>query len=189
MPILAPPTLTPAGLSPDRADRPTFVARSIARDDFIKNTQIPELQLALNNVYNNATEAFNAGVQAALDASAAEVSAGQAAAAAGAPMWVSGTSYVVGNATWSPLNMRVYRCILATSGTTDPSLDVTHWSPISGGAGATGAGGDQVFVENDQVVTTNYTLGTGKNAMTAGPVLINTGIVVTIPTGAVWTIV
>lgn len=59
MPVIAPPTLTPAGASPDRADRATFSARSVARDDFIKNVQIPELQAALNNVFANATEVVN----------------------------------------------------------------------------------------------------------------------------------
>ena len=38
-------------------------------------------------------------------------------------------------------------------------------------------------------VTTNYTITTGRNAMTAGPITINSGITVTIPTGQTWTIV
>ena len=63
----------------------------------------------------------------------------------------------------------------------------TAWAAIGGGA--TGASGNSVFIENDQTVTGNYTLTTGKNAMTAGPVTINDGVTVTIPNGAVWTIV
>ena len=59
----------------------------------------------------------------------------------------------------------------------------------SGGSGATGATGNYVFYENDQTITGNYTLSNGKNAMTAGPITINTGITVTIPTGATWSIV
>ena len=55
--------------------------------------------------------------------------------------------------------------------------------------GALGGGTDQVFYENDQTVTTNYTLGTNKNAMTAGPVTINTGVTVTVPSNASWVIV
>jgi len=50
-------------------------------------------------------------------------------------------------------------------------------------AGATGAGGDQVFVENERVVTTSYTLSTNKSAMCVGPLTINTGVTVTIPSG------
>ena len=48
---------------------------------------------------------------------------------------------------------------------------------------------DQVFYENGQTVTANYTITSGKNAMTAGPVTINTGVTVTIPTGSRWVIV
>ena len=55
--------------------------------------------------------------------------------------------------------------------------------------GALGGGTDQVFYENDQTVTTNYTLGTNKNAVTAGPVTINTGVTVTVPSNASWVIV
>lgn len=58
-----------------------------------------------------------------------------------------------------------------------------------GGGGASGGGSDQIFFENDQYVTANYTIPTGKNAGTFGPVTINDGVVVTIPDGDVWTIV
>lgn len=63
----------------------------------------------------------------------------------------------------------------------------TAWGQI--GAGATGGGSDTVFFENGQTVTTNYTLSTGKNAVSAGPVTINNSVVVTIPSGASWVIV
>jgi hypothetical protein len=56
-------------------------------------------------------------------------------------------------------------------------------------AGATGGSTDQVFYENDQEVTTNYTISTNKNAMTAGPITVNAGVTVTIPTGSEWSIV
>ena len=61
------------------------------------------------------------------------------------------------------------------------------WGAIGGGA--TGGGSDDVFYENGQTVTSNYTLTTSKNAMTAGPVSINSGITVTIPSGSSWVIV
>ena len=62
----------------------------------------------------------------------------------------------------------------------------TSWSSVGGGA--TGAGGDQVFQENDLTVTTNYTLTTGKNAMSVGPISIDSGVTVTIPSGQRWVI-
>ena len=55
--------------------------------------------------------------------------------------------------------------------------------------GAAGSGGDQVFYENGTAVTTDYTLRTGYNAMTAGPIAIGSAVTVTIPAGQVWTIV
>ena len=61
------------------------------------------------------------------------------------------------------------------------------WGSI--GAGAKGGGSNQVFFENDTVVTANYTINTGKNAVTAGPITINDGVVVTVPDGSAWTIV
>jgi hypothetical protein len=63
----------------------------------------------------------------------------------------------------------------------------TAWGNIGGGA--KGGSGDQVFYENDQTVTTNYTITTGQNAMSAGPITVNNGITVTVPSGSEWTIV
>ena len=55
--------------------------------------------------------------------------------------------------------------------------------------GASGGGTDQVFYEHDQTVTTNYSLGANKNAITAGPITINTGVTVTVPSTSNWVIV
>jgi hypothetical protein len=60
------------------------------------------------------------------------------------------------------------------------------WSSIGGGA--TGGGADQVFVENGVTVTTNYTLTTGYNAESVGPISINSGVTVTIPSNQRWVI-
>lgn len=53
----------------------------------------------------------------------------------------------------------------------------------------TGGGSDEIFWENGQTVTTNYTITNGKNAMSAGPITINSGITVTVGTGETWVIV
>ena len=59
-----------------------------------------------------------------------------------------------------------------------------------GAAGpAGGNGGDEVFWENDILVTTDYTITDGKNAMSAGPVEVDGGVTVTIGPGETWTIV
>ena len=63
-----------------------------------------------------------------------------------------------------------------------------YWGAISGN-GATGGLGNPVFYENDQTVTADYTITTNKNAMSAGPITVNTGITVTVPTNSTWVIV
>ena len=60
------------------------------------------------------------------------------------------------------------------------------WGSIGGGA--TGAGGDQVFYENELTVTASYTLTTSRNAMSTGPITIDSGVTVTVPTGQRWVI-
>ena len=64
--------------------------------------------------------------------------------------------------------------------------DGSSWGSVGGGA--TGGGSDAVFVENDQSVTTNYTLTAGKNASSVGPISIDSGVTVTVPSGARWVI-
>jgi hypothetical protein len=59
----------------------------------------------------------------------------------------------------------------------------------AGGGGATGAGGDSIFWENGQTVTTNYTITNNTNAGSFGPIAINSGITVTVGAGENWTII
>lgn len=72
----------------------------------------------------------------------------------------------------------------STSGTFEGYT--TTWGSIGGGA--TGGGGDQVFIENEVTVTTDYTLSANKNALSTGPITINSGVTVTIPSGQRWVI-
>ena len=52
-----------------------------------------------------------------------------------------------------------------------------------------GASTNTVFFENHKEVAVNYQITTNKNAMSAGPLQINPGIAVTVPSGSAWTIV
>lgn len=61
------------------------------------------------------------------------------------------------------------------------------WGSIGGGA--TGGGNDTVFFLNANTVTANYTIATGFNALSAGPITINSGITVNIANGANWVVV
>ena len=60
------------------------------------------------------------------------------------------------------------------------------WGTIGGGA--TGGGGDQIFVENSLTVTTSYAIPSGKSASSVGPITINSGVTVTVPDGSRWVV-
>ena len=74
----------------------------------------------------------------------------------------------------------------AASASTVGSYKVGVWGQIGGGA--TGNGGDQVFVENSQTVTASYEIPSGKNASTVSPITINGGVTVTVPSGSRWVV-
>ena len=82
---------------------------------------------------------------------------------------------------------------VATSGVTDGQVlaynnstgDFEPTTIVS----ATGGGSDEVFYENDATITTSYTISSNKNAMSAGPLTINSGATVTVNSGSSWTIV
>ena len=69
------------------------------------------------------------------------------------------------------------------------SGDGSGLSNLPAGAPVGGASTNTVFFENDTTVAVNYQVTSGKNAMSAGPIQINTGIAVTVPSGSAWTIV
>ena len=64
------------------------------------------------------------------------------------------------------------------------------WATPSGG-GATGGGTptEQIFLETETTIDETYTISSGYNASTAGPVTIASGVTVTIPSGSVWVII
>lgn len=62
----------------------------------------------------------------------------------------------------------------------------TSWGSIGGGA--TGGGTDQMFYLNGQTVTTNYSIPSGQNAGTFGPISVASGVTVTVPSGSTWTV-
>ena len=62
----------------------------------------------------------------------------------------------------------------------------TTWASVGGGA--TGGGSDTWAVEHDNTITQSYTIGTGKNVISAGPLTVNSGATVTVPSGSNWVI-
>lgn len=141
-----------------------------------------------------------AGSQAASAASAtaAATSATNAATSAAAAALVTATSVQFTTATGSailPSGTSAQRDATPVFGYTraNSTLNIAEWWNGTGwvpmGGGATGGVGNYAFVENDVVVSADYTITTNKNAMTAGPITINNGVTVTVPNGSVWSIV
>ncbi len=63
----------------------------------------------------------------------------------------------------------------------------TAWGSIGGGA--TGGGTDQMFYLNGQTVNNSYSIPSGQNAGTFGPITVASGATVTVPSGSTWSIV
>ena len=64
---------------------------------------------------------------------------------------------------------------------------VLSWA--AAGGGAVGGGSNEIFWENDQTITQNYTITNGKNAGSFGPITIQSGVTVTVGAGETWTVV
>ena len=68
---------------------------------------------------------------------------------------------------------------LTTSGS------AASWDTLDTDANTTTKG----LYEHAHTISANYSITSGNNAITAGPITINTGIAVTVPTGSAWVIV
>jgi hypothetical protein len=73
-----------------------------------------------------------------------------------------------------------------TTTSTFEGYNGTVWKAVGGGA--TGGGSDEIFVENGQNVTTNYTIPSTRNAMSTGPITIDSGVTVTVSSGSNWVV-
>ena len=60
------------------------------------------------------------------------------------------------------------------------------WCDYPAGRSVTGGNG---YMENDVTISVSATINSGRNALSAGPVTVNSGITITVPTGSVWTVV
>lgn len=64
--------------------------------------------------------------------------------------------------------------------------DGTKWGSLGG---ASGGGSDSIFYESDSVMTSDYAVPVGRNAMAPGPLTIAAGVTLDIPAGSVVTII
>jgi len=117
---------------------PTFQSETNALAAYMEDTTAAAAEASATAAAASASAAATSATGAATSATNSANSATAAAnsaASAGGVLWVSGTSYAVGYVVYSPITFTNYRCIQATSGTTDPSLDETNWVSTGGGGG------------------------------------------------------
>lgn len=139
--------ITPLPTPPSRTVPATF---STLADAFLSalptfqseaNSLAAEVELNATTVTTTATtqagiatdkagEAADSAAAALASKNSASGFVTDAAAAAGATIWVSGTTYAIGNARFSPVNFLTYRRKTAGAGTVDPSLDATNWAVL-----------------------------------------------------------
>jgi hypothetical protein len=110
------PNLNPPPASPTRASPSTFATRADAWVSWME-TWAPDFETAAVASEVNASESY-------ANAVAAQASANSV----GAALWVSGTTYAIGDVRRSPANQFPYRRLTAGAGTTDPSADATNWT-------------------------------------------------------------
>lgn len=112
----SPPTITAPPAAPSRTSPSTFATLADAWVAWLES-EAADIGTAATDTYNNAVE------------SAASATAAQAAAASvDAALWVSGTTYAIGDIRKSPTTYFAYRRLTSGAGTTDPSADPTNWA-------------------------------------------------------------
>jgi len=62
--------------------------------------------------------------------------------------------------------------------------DGSAWAAVGGGNSTTSG-----MWENSSVISANYTVAVGNNALSSGPIVINSGVSVKVPSGSRWAIV
>ena len=103
----------------------------------------------------------------------------------------TGTEWEVGIGTYASSGTTLARTVVLSSsnsgsavnfsaGTKDVFVTYPSERAVIGGEG---------YVENAATVAVSSTITAGNNAMSAGPVTVNSGITVTVPTGSRWVVV
>ena len=99
------------------------------------------------------------------------------------------TSIPAGNLTGTVADARISTLTASKLTGALPAISGANLTNLPPSAPVGGASTNQVFFENDKIVEVGYQITSTKNAMSAGPISINAGIAVTVPSGCSWTIV
>ena len=126
----------------------------------------------------NYVDGVTSAIQTQLDAKQASATATQKTSSTGATILPVGTT--------------AQRDVTPTAGylrwnSTEGSAEVydgTNWGSVGGGGAAT-----TVYAEHANTLSENAEIASGNNAVSGGPITIDSGYSVTVPSGSVWTIV
>ena len=99
------------------------------------------------------------------------------------------TNLPAGNLTGTVADARISTLTASKLTGALPAISGANLTNLPPSAPVGGASTNTVFFENDKAVAVNYQITSTKNAMSAGPIAINPGIAVTVPSGCSWTIV
>jgi hypothetical protein len=111
--------------------------------------------------------------------------------ASGIPSWAAVSASVTVTDDTSTATSLFPTITSATSGSIS-GVSVTSskftFVPSTGTLTSTVIQASQPFIVNSQTVSINYSIPSGSSAMSAGPITVNSGIVVTIPSGSRWVV-
>ena len=99
------------------------------------------------------------------------------------------TNIPAGNLTGTVADARISTLTASKLTGALPAISGANLTNLPPSAPVGGASTNQVFFENHKAVEVGYQITSTKNAMSAGPISINAGIAVTVPSGCSWTIV
>jgi hypothetical protein len=123
--------ITPLPSAPETTDTPQqFNSKEFAWVQSL-DTFVTEANAQATTVNSDASSASSSASTATTKAAEAAASAAAAAQTANVTLWVSGTTYAVGDNVFSPVTFQTYRSKSAFTSTTDPSADDTNWEQLT----------------------------------------------------------
>ena len=166
---------------------------------FNSSTGNPEASITASDVANAQTYAANAATSAsaastsATNAASSASSASSSASAAAASAAAAATKVAKTSDTGSaviPAGTTGERDGSPANGYFRYNSSLASFEGYVGGAwgGVGGAQAGGVIFENSLTISSNYTLTTSKNGLSVGPITINSGATVTVPSGQRWVI-